>query len=183
MTSASPSSSRAKSWAVLVLAALALIAFSWPRFQRQSRQRQQAVTLENMRALASAIERYHLEKGQYPVATSGAELRAQIKLPDYTRVSTEGSSVRPNPLTLETRDGYGREMLITSQPDGYLFISHGSDGLEDAGTPALLAAARAGFPLVQPPPRQKTGCYEDDIVFTMGMAVKYPDGPQRTCGK
>ena len=177
------SSHRAKSWGVLILAALALIALTWPRFRRQSRQRQQAVTLENMRALASAIERYHLEKGIYPAAANGAELQAQIKLPDYTRISGAGSSTRPNPLTLETRDGYGREMLIATQPDGYLFISYGSDGQEDASTPALLAAARAGFPQVQPPPRQKTGCYEDDIVFTMGMAVKYPDGPQKNCGK
>jgi len=182
MTAAAPPLRR-KTWIVLLLAATALAAVSWPRFRKQARLRQQAATLDNMRALASAIERYHLEKGQYPTAADGGELRAQIKLPDYTRVTTEGSAVRPNPLTLDTRDGYGREMLITSQPEGYLFISHGSDGVEDAGTPVLLAAARAGFPQVQPPPRQKTACYEDDIVFTMGMAVKAPDGPQAFCRK
>jgi type II secretory pathway pseudopilin PulG len=182
MNAASPPSRR-KPWIVLLLAATTLVAVSWPRFRKQGRLRQQAVTMENMRTLASAIERYHLANGSYPIAANGEELRAQVKLPDYARVTTEGSAVRPNPLTLDTRDGYGREMQITSQADGYLFVSHGSDDAEDAATPALLAAARAGFPQVQPPPRRKTACYEDDIVFTMGMAIQYPDGPQNFCRK
>ena len=181
MNDATAASSRAKTRLVLAAAALALVAVAWPRFRRQNRLRQQAATLENMRALASAIERYHLQSQHYPAAAGGGELRAQIRLPDYARVSGAGSAVRPNALSLETRDGYGNEMILSSQSDGYLFISYGSDGTADADTAAIAAAARAGFPAVQPPPRRKTGCYEDDIIFTMGMAVKYPDGPQRVC--
>jgi type II secretory pathway pseudopilin PulG len=153
----------------LLLAAVALLALGLPHFMNQSEQRRQAQTLENMRRLASAIERYHLKNGRYPEADDGKSLIAQVEL--------------PYPPALESRDGWDTAMEIHSEAAGYLFVSRGADGIPDDDTAKLLNAARAGFAAVQPPPRVKTRCYENDLVFTMGLALKYPDGKQQRCGK
>ena len=72
-------------------------------------------------------------------------------------------------------------MLFRSE--GYTFVSRGSDGAPDPDSEALLEKSRAGFSEVKPPPLVKTACFESDIIFTMGLALKYPDGKQRSCKK
>jgi hypothetical protein len=154
---------------VFILAAVALLAIGLPHFMTESEQRRQALTLENMRRLASAIERYHLKNFRYPEAADGKSLIAQVEL--------------PYPPALVSLDGWGREMEISSRAEGYTFVSRGADGAADADSGKLLEQSRAGFAEVKPPLKVKTACFENDIIFTMGLALKYPDGRQRRCGK
>ncbi len=154
---------------VFILAAVALLAIGLPHFMKQSEQRRQSLTLENMRRLASAIERYHLKNNRYPDAADGKSLISQVEL--------------PYPPALDSRDGWGRQMEINSRAAGYTFVSRGADGAADPDTEKLLEQARAGFAEVKPPEKVKTVCFENDLIFTMGLALKYPEGKQRRCGK
>lgn len=161
-----------KTLAIFLAGGALLAALTFPRMRTDSQRRRQALTLERMEMLATALERRHLHDLRYPAA-SGAELLKAIELPDFTKPADAAG--RRSSMSLEHKDGWGRAMAFTAQADGYLIVSHGRDGVEDADTAALLEAARAGFPAIQPPPRVLTRCSEDDIIFTMGLPLKYPD--------
>jgi len=152
--------------------AVALVALTLPRLRADSQRRRQALTLERMEMLATALERRHLHDLRYPEGRD-AELLKQIAIPDFTKPADAAG--RRSSMSLELKDGWGRPMEFSAQADGYLIVSHGRDGVEDADTPSLLDAARAGYPAVQPPARVLTRCSEDDIIFTMGLPLKYPD--------
>ncbi len=163
--------------AVLALSLAALAAITVSYYRRDIQTRRQRLTLDRMEMIASAVERFRLKNGRYPEAADAGALLKQVELPDFSRPPKDDG--RPSAQTLDPRDGWGRAMRAESRADGYLLVSNGRDGVPDAGAGSLLEAARAGFAAVRPPPRELTTCYEDDLVFTMGLPLRSPDPDRR----
>lgn len=112
-------------------------------------------TMADIRRIATAAERYAVDHNAYPVAQSMDELSAVLE-PTYIdslpRRDQWGSSYR-----YSTRD------VQASGPQEYLIISLGSDGVAEPYEPW-------GYP------RGATVDYRNDIVYSQGAFVRYPEG-------
>lgn len=115
---------------------------------------QQKRTIGDLRTIATMIEQYAASHGRYPVAASGDELWAAL-----------GPAIPRDSWKIPT-DSWKHEWMIRSTATSYTIASYGCCGEPDVADPSLYAPAG-------------TTNYKDDIVFSNGAFLRYPDGTQR----
>jgi type II secretory pathway pseudopilin PulG len=120
---------------------------------------QQEKTVDAIRDLGTAIEAYKLVEGKYPVATSGhiEEIKGLL-VPKYLASFPE-------------EDGWGNEIeYYCAQPEGpYYIISLGSDKERDVGLyHSNRLPSGLGFNVIR--------TFKEDIIFSNGEFVRYPEG-------
>ncbi len=144
---------------IAIIGILAAIAI--PNLLNAVQRGKQKRTMADMRALATAVEAYHVDNSMFPTATCVGGL--------YTNLGTalaQDSFTRLAPTYIAQpplRDGWGR-FLVYSVNNGlsvYNIRSNGRDG-QPAG------AVNCGT----------TTDFNDDIVYTDGSFVQWPEGTQ-----
>jgi len=108
----------------------------------------QSRTMADMRMIGEGIELYQKDHSQYPVNASGTV----ADLADHLRIYIR---------SYNTQDGWGTPLDYESDGLRYTIISYGRDGAID-------------LPYAYGP----TGSYDDDIVFSGGNFLQWPEGPQ-----
>lgn len=144
---------------LLVCVVFLLNACSGFRGTRGATTEQQQKTVETIRALGTAVEAFKLAEGHYPVSTKGEveEIRRYI-YPTYVS-------------TLPEEDGWGNDIeYYCAQPEGpYYIISFGSDKERDVGLyQSNQSPTGIGFSVIT--------SLENDIIFSNGVFVRYPQG-------
>lgn len=137
---------------VAVLGILAAIAI--PNYLTAMNRSKQKRTMADMRYLATALESYAVDENHYPEVSSVEELSPAL-VPKYMKA-------------VPARDGWENELRYQCWPAGacqaYGLASAGQDktfeheSLEEYG------------------PDTPTGNFDNDIVFTNGKFVQYPEG-------
>jgi general secretion pathway protein G len=139
--------------AVAILGILAAIAI--PNLLTAMQRAKQKRTMADVRSVATAVEAYAVDAKQYPSASS-VEALQPLLAPKYIR-------------TLPVKDGWGHPFRYTCTPEGrcdtYVLSSAGKDGVFEVGE---------GEPY-EPGP---TTNFDNDIVFSNGQFVRYPEGVQ-----
>ncbi|MFN2386628.1 MAG: prepilin-type N-terminal cleavage/methylation domain-containing protein [Thermoanaerobaculia bacterium] len=144
---------------IAIIGILAAIAI--PNLLNAVQRGKQKRSMADMRALATAIEAYHVDNGAFPAAACAAGL-----------FSTAGSALSDGSFTLLTptyislppkRDGWGQFLLynVDAGRANYNIRSHGRDGSADS-----LACGT-------------TTDFNDDIVYSNGTFVQWPEGTQQ----
>jgi general secretion pathway protein G len=147
---------------LIVLAIIGILAaIAIPNLLNAVQRGKQKRTMVDMRVLATAIEAYHVDNSMFPTAACGSGL--------YTAL---GSAVDDNSFTLivptylanpPRRDGWG-QFYVYSVDNGfgqYNIRSYGRNGSQDA-----LACGT-------------TTDFNDDILFSDGTFIQWPEGSQR----
>jgi type II secretory pathway pseudopilin PulG len=120
---------------------------------------EQQKTVDAIRDIGTAIEAYKLVAGKYPVASSGHVEEIEDHLvPKYLAAFPE-------------KDGWGNELeYYCVQPEGpYYIISLGSDKERDVGLyKSNRLPSGLGFNVIR--------TFKEDIIFTNGEFVRYPEG-------
>lgn len=106
-------------------------------------------TMADMRAICEAIEMYQHDQSHFP---------------RYSDVTAENltSALRLYVQRYNHKDGWNRPFWYDSDGEHYTVMSHGSDGVAD--------------PVLEPGPSER---FSDDIVFSDGAFVRWPEGRQR----
>ena len=102
--------------------------------------------------MGTAIEEYSIDNNFYPKASTLSELEAHVT-PAYMR-------------KLPERDGWGMEFFIDSDPGSYTL---GSCGKGETSCGSLMLKGFGG----------KTSNFTDDVIFSNGSFVQWPEGRQR----
>jgi general secretion pathway protein G len=126
-----------------------LAAIGIPNLLNALERSRQKRTMADMRAICEAIEMYHHDQSQFP---------------RYEDVTAE-SLARALKLYVQRynhKDGWNRPFWYDSDGDHYTLVSYGSDGVAD--------------PVLEPGPSER---FSDDIVFSDGAFVRWPEGRQR----
>ena len=100
---------------LMVLAAGIVAAIAVPNFLQAIDRGKQRRTMNEIRALATAIEDYAIDHDAYPVASDIDDLRA-ILVPGYAQ-------------RLTTLDAWGHPLVVVSDDTGYEIVSTGKDGV------------------------------------------------------
>jgi len=106
-------------------------------------------TMADLHTIAMAIQAYSVDNNRYPAATDMSQLALVI----------EGDYIRKLPRT----DGWGHDLLLESAGIDYTIGSTGKDG------GVSLALIGSGGP---------THAFGDDIIFSNGTFVQWPEGTQ-----
>jgi type II secretory pathway pseudopilin PulG len=142
--------------AVVLLVGIALTgmmaAIAVPNLLNAIQRGKQKRTMGDIRTVATAAESYAIDYNAYPAAETIDELAAVLQ-PTYTKV-------------LPTRDGWNRPLDVAMRRDGYVVRSGGRDGAYDPADPWGYAEG-------------STTNFKDDIVFSSGRFVRWPDGAQQ----
>lgn len=102
---------------IVVLAIMAmLVSIALPNLLEAMNRSRQSATIADMRTLASALERYAVEKSHYPIVDTVADLRPKIE-PRFIK-------------QVPTRDGWEQplEIAVDSKGTSYTLRSPGKDG-------------------------------------------------------
>ncbi len=102
---------------IVVLAIMAmLVSIALPNLLEAMNRSRQSATIADMRTLASALERYAVEKSHYPIVKTVAALRPEIE-PRFIK-------------QVPTRDGWEQplEIAVDSKGVSYTLRSPGKDG-------------------------------------------------------
>jgi general secretion pathway protein G len=140
-----------------ILAAIAL-----PNLLNAVQRAKQKRTMSDMRCLATAIESYAVDNTYYPTAASCASY-PYIATPLATD-DASWTQIAPTYLAEPSkRDGWGNNYGYINQAPNYLLQSKGRDG---AGTPFQTLSCGT------------TTDFNDDIAYTNGQFIQWPEGPQ-----
>ena len=144
---------------IAIIGILAAIAI--PNLLNAVQRGKQKRTMGDMRALATAIEAYHVDNGAFPSAACAAGV-----------FSTAGSALGDTSFTLLTptyitqspkRDGWGEFLLynVDAGRANYNIRSHGRDKSADGATCGT------------------TTDFNDDILYSNGTFLQWPEGTQQ----
>jgi len=137
---------------LIVVAIIGIIAaIAIPNLLNAIDRGKQKRTMADLRSMGTAIEEYSIDNNFYPSATSVATLEDQVS-PSYIR------ALPPN-------DGWGAGFEVASTPSLYTLASCGK-GQTAACTSACTGSCGA------------TTAFADDIIFSMGSFVQWPEGKQ-----
>jgi hypothetical protein len=116
-------------------------------------------TMADMRAFGTSVEAYAVDNNIYPKGKNISDILPLLE-PIYIR-------------TLPRKDNWGNEFIYIVSEDlqSYWIISLGSDGKRDSGI-----YTAAGVPKDDSP--ESTNDPSADIVFSLGVFVRYPEGTQ-----
>ncbi len=137
---------------LIVVAIIGIIAaIAIPNLLNAIDRGKQKRTMADLRSMGTAIEEYSIDNNFYPLAASTAALADQVT-PSYIRALPAG-------------DGWGGDFEVDSVPTLYTLASCGK------GATGACASACAGS-------CGKTGLFTDDIIFSAGSFVQWPEGKQ-----
>jgi len=138
---------------LIVVAIIGIIAaIAIPNLLNAIDRGKQKRTMADLRSMGTAIEEYSIDNNFYPSATSVTALQDQVS-PSYIR-------------TLPPNDGWGGGFEVASTPSLYTLASCGK-GQTTACTSACTGSCGA------------TAAFADDIIFSMGSFVQWPEGKQQ----
>ena len=138
---------------LIVVAIIGIIAaIAIPNLLNAIDRGKQKRTMADLRSMGTAIEEYSIDNNFYPVATTLAALSDQVT-PSYIRA-------------LPSNDGWGNDFEVDSASGLYTLASCGK-GATGACSSACTVAACG-----------KTGTFADDIIFSNGSFVQWPEGKQ-----
>lgn len=148
---------------IAIIGILAAIAI--PNLLNAVQRGKQKRTMSDMRALATAIEAYAVDNNVYPVAATATcpvyvDVGAAVNTTSFTRLKPTYIAVPPN------QDGWGN------------FFSYGSDA--PGNNYAIASGGRNGRTVapVDPTVCGTTTDFNDDIVYSNGTFIRWPEGPQ-----
>ncbi len=136
---------------LIVVSIIGIIAMvAIPNLMNALHRSRQSRTMADMRALAQAVELYQQDLNMYPVAAGGCT--AEDLRPFLDSFVGAFTAV----------DGWRRPLLYSSDGLSYTLISYAANGAPD-------------------PPHHfgSTHLFEDDIVFSVGAFLQWPEGAQR----
>ena len=137
---------------LIVVAIIGIIAaIAIPNLLNAIDRGKQKRTMADLRSVGTAIEEYSIDNNFYPVATDIAALEAHVT-PSYMR-------------KLPERDGWGGAFHVDSGSGEYTLASCGK-GETDCSS--LVVQSGGG----------STNLFSDDIVFSNGSFVQWPEGKQ-----
>ena len=138
---------------LIVVAIIGIIAaIAIPNLLNAIDRGKQKRTMADLRSMGTAIEEYSIDNNFYPVADDVADLEAEVA-PAYMR-------------KLPERDGWGSDFFVDSDPSEYTLGSCGK------------GATSCGSVTVNVVGGGKTGTFADDIIFSQGSFVQWPEGKQ-----
>ncbi len=138
---------------LIVVAIIGIIAaIAIPNLLNAIDRGKQKRTMADLRSMGTAIEEYSIDNNFYPVATDVATLEAEVS-PSYMR-------------KLPERDGWGQGFFVDADPSEYTLGSCGKGATSCASVTLLVAGGG------------KSSKFVDDIVFSNGSFVQWPEGKQ-----
>jgi len=147
---------------IAIIGILAAIAI--PNLLNAVQRGKQKRTMSDMRALATAIEAYAVDNNVYPVPTASAacpvftDVGAALGTNSFTRLKPTYIAVPP------MQDGWGA------------FLFYGSDAA--GNNYAIASGGRDRTAPVDPATCGTTTNFNDDIVYSNGTFIKWPEGSQ-----
>jgi type II secretion system protein G len=144
---------------IAIIGILAAIAI--PNLLNAVQRGRQKRTLGDMRSLATAVEAYHVDVGMFPTAACPGGV---YTTPGTALDDNSFSSLAPTYIsTPPARDGWGNFFVynVNNGLSQYNIISHGRNGVAD------------------PPTCGTTTDFNDDIVYSNGSFLQWPDGVQQ----
>jgi len=147
---------------LIVIAIIGILAaIAVPNLLNAVQRSKQKRTMGDMRALATAVEAYHVDNSAFPsAACAGGEYTALGTLLDAASFSALSPTYIAN---VPLRDGWGR-FLVYNVNNGfsrYNIVSFARNGASDA--------AACGT----------TTDFNDDIIYSNGTFIQWPEGPQQ----
>ena len=137
---------------LIVVAIIGIIAaIAIPNLLNAIDRGKQKRTMADLRSMGTSIEEYSIDNNFYPSASSMAALEAEVT-PSYIRA-------------LPQNDGWGLAFSIDSAPGLYTVASCGK-GETATCTPVCTGSCGP------------TGTFADDIIFSNGSFVQWPEGKQ-----
>ena len=137
---------------LIVVAVIGIIAaIAIPNLLNAMDRGKQKRTMADLRSIGTVIEEYSVDNGFYPVAATLTVLSDQVT-PSYVRA-------------LPTSDGWGNAFEVDSVVGLYTLASCGR---EATGGCTSTCTGSCG----------KTGNFSDDIIFSNGQFVQWPEGKQ-----
>jgi len=142
---------------IAIIGILAAIAI--PNLLNAVQRGKQKRTMSDMRALATAIEAYAVDNNQYPNASCASGL---VSSGDVVVNTTSFQLLTPTYIATPPRvDGWGRFYQYTNPTAGYEIRSLGRDG---APSPIVCGT---------------TTDFNDDIMYSNGTFIQWPEGTQK----
>ena len=137
---------------LIVVAIIGIIAaIAIPNLLNAIDRGKQKRTMADLRSMGTAIEEYSIDNNFYPDAATLADLSTEVT-PSYIRA-------------LPANDGWGNAFSVDSDPNLYTLASCGK-GATGGCTPACQTGCG------------KTQNFSDDIIFSNGSFVQWPEGKQ-----
>ena len=137
---------------LIVVAIIGIIAaIAIPNLLNAIDRGKQKRTMADLRSMGTAIEEYSIDNNFYPDAATLADLEDQVT-PSYIRA-------------LPANDGWGGDFEVDSVPQMYTLASCGK-----SHTGACTSACTGSC--------GKTSNFTDDIIFSNGSFVQWPEGKQ-----
>lgn len=154
--------------AFVIVAALAWILIPLvvsPQLIKNGQRRRQRKSMEAMRAVMAAVERYGESKGVYPATQSVADLARLLEPAYIPRSDSFGQLIDRH--FLPRNDGWGRPLeysrVVVSGHEGYVIRSAGCDGIFEQKDPtAYTGGGVQGM--------------ERDLVFSTVVPPQWPEG-------
>ena len=138
---------------LIVVAIIGIIAaIAIPNLLNAIDRGKQKRTMADLRSMGTSIEEYSIDNNYYPDCSTMSELADQVT-PAYIR------AIPPN-------DGWGLAFYVGSVPGEYTLASCGK-GETAACVPACQPNCGA------------TGAFGDDIIFSNGSFIQWPEGKQQ----
>ncbi len=144
---------------IAIIGILAAIAI--PNLLNAVQRGKQKRTMADVRALASAIEAYHVDNGMFPTASCATGLFTTL---GTTLNDSSFTLLRPTYLPQPPlRDGWGRFLIynVDNAASMYNVVSFGRNGAADGFTCGT------------------TTDFNDDMLFSNGTFLQWPEGTQR----
>jgi type II secretion system protein G len=147
---------------LIVIAIIGILAaIAVPNLLNAVQRSKQKRTMGDMRALATAVEAYHVDNSAFPsAACSGGEYTALGLVLD----AASFSSLAPTYIaSVPVRDGWGHFLAynVNNGFSKYNIISFGRNGASDS------------------PACGTTTDFNEDIIYSNGTFVQWPEGPQQ----
>ena len=133
-----------------VVAAIAI-----PNMLNAIQRGKQKRTMSDMRTFGTAVESFNLDHHAYPVGTSPGDV-AGVLAPTYVK-------------RLPTEDGWQNQLYFRSDGKRYLIVSAGKDKEWERAWSSCMGGC---------PGLGATTNFDNDIVFSDGAFVQYPEGTQ-----
>lgn len=147
---------------LLVIAIIGILAaIAIPNLLNAVQRAKQKRTMTDMRALAIAVEAYHVDNSMFPSASCAAGMYTDV---GAVLDATSFTNLTPTYIaTPPLRDGWGNFLLYD--------VNNGRSeyNIRSRGRNASLDSAGCGT----------TTDFNDDIIFSNGTFLQWPDGTQR----
>ncbi len=139
---------------LIVVAIIGIIAaIAIPNLLNAIQRGKQKRTMSDMRTVATANESYSIDNNQYVTAATGA-------------VSAISSLLEPTYVKkLPQKDGWNADIRYVSDSNEYTITSYGKDRAAGGGGTVGVNG--------------QTTSFNNDLIFSTGSFIQYPDGTQR----